>query len=291
MRHALLLLLASLLASSAIACKAKRVIRPTARASALKALDALKRKASITGSDLDPFLGDADPLIRVAAVTIAGELNLPGALPRLQRAANDTEPAVQWAAVTALARLKDQRANAALQKLVMSPNLQLRALALRGLGSRSAAAAFPEILRQASHASAVVRYAALWALGHYEHPQVVQTLLPLLKAQGWRERQLAVLGIGGQRPSDRLLPPLLQACKDADHRVRYAAIRQLPKYGVKRAAPALIAMLRDRNALVKSEAVAQLELLTRTYHGANPVRWETWLKAQSSTRPTTRPKR
>jgi len=118
------------------------------KSDALKS-ELLTQKQAVV-SRIQPFLGDADEIVRQHLATLLGELNSPAVVPMLlEILEKDAYRNVQQAAAEALAGLHDKRA-------------------------------VPILLKKLDSSQPLVRYYAVAALGHFNDDTLIQRLIDIL---------------------------------------------------------------------------------------------------------------
>ncbi len=171
---------------------------------------------------------DADEGLRLAAVTMAGRLRRPEAVPTLQQRLHDTSLVINIAAVDALANIATEEAIEALAEVATAnrPELGLR---VREVLCSHAGTAIPMLIRLAARGEEALdaSYVAAAAELARTLPQAVQ---PLLADPSERVRRAAaaVLGsVGG----DEALRSLVQKACSQDGAERSAAMDALADMG------------------------------------------------------------
>ncbi|MFE2551473.1 fumarate reductase/succinate dehydrogenase flavoprotein subunit [Streptomyces sp. NPDC059355] len=245
---------------------------------------------------LRPYLGDPDPAVRAAAVTVIGETVPTGAGPELAARLGDADPAVRAAAAGSLRELLevlpgDPELGAALRAALPVPDPVVRAAALEalralrlgdaGLYAESLADPDPEVrihavralvsvdavdalARAAADPAREVRVAVAKGLAavHAPAPAPLDPLLtdpdPLVRAAA-----LAALAATGCPPP--YAARAIAALADPAWQVRAGAAAALSSAAPEQAVPALAAALKDANADVRKAAVLSLRA-----HRAHP---------------------
>ena len=234
---------------------------------------------------LRPALGDA--LLRCAnallaegksdrAAAIFRELSAPGrakhmrvaAFPGLvacRKDASETvmaaltgkDAAMQLAAVRAVRAGRDEALVRALAGQLSKVSASVRAAVIETLAERGAATALPAVAKEASSEDASVRRAALAALGRLGDASTVGLLAKLAAGKQGAEQRLArrsLVRLRG-RGVDKAMADRL---KTAAAGVRRELISALAERGVKSAVPALMSAARDKDGVVRAEAVKAL---------------------------------
>ncbi len=186
---------------------------------------------------------------RVEAAQLLARLADPSSAATLLKVMNDTADAlVRAEAAIALGRQYDQRARAALRRLVHSEDPDLRTRAAVSLGRLRDVEAVPALL-DALHVSrdAYEREEAVRWLGRLRDPRALEPLLDLLT--DFRVRHLTVVALGrlGDR---RAFAPLAQALRWETHQhIRDSIAQALGQLGDPRALPLLIPLAREQPGL------------------------------------------
>jgi HEAT repeat protein len=212
------------------------------RAKAVNALGLLSANREAEGMAIEA-LGDDKYNVRAAAATALGLMHAVHAIPQLEKALDDDEPAVVLAAANSLMLLKDNRAydvyydvltgNARPNKGFIKEQLkpfrdpkQVAALGFEeGIGFVPFAGIGYEVvkrvLKSASDTS-LVRAAAAKKLAHDPNPDSAEALVNATEDKSWIVRAAALDAIA-QRGDKSLLPRISGSLKDTRDDVRYMA--------------------------------------------------------------------
>lgn len=212
------------------------------RAKAVNALGLLSANREAEGMAIEA-LGDDKYGVRSAAATALGVMHAVHAIPQLEKALDDDEPAVVLAAANSLLLMKDSRAydvyydvltgNARPNKGFIKEQLkpfhdpkQVAALGFEeGIGFVPFAGIGYEVvkrvLKSASDTS-LVRAAAAKKLAHDPNPDSAEALVNATEDKSWIVRAAALDAIA-QRGEKALLPKISGSLKDTRDDVRYMA--------------------------------------------------------------------
>jgi HEAT repeat protein len=212
------------------------------RAKAVNALGLLSGNREAEGMAIEA-LGDDKYNVRSAAATALGVMHAVHAIPQLEKALDDDEPAVVLAAANSLMLMKDSRAydvyfdiltgNARPNKGFIKEQLkpfhdpkQVAALGFEeGIGFVPFAGIGYEVvkrvLKSASDTS-LVRAAAAKKLAHDPNPDSAEALVNATEDKSWIVRAAALDAIA-QRGDKSLLPKISGSLKDTRDDVRYMA--------------------------------------------------------------------
>jgi HEAT repeats len=212
------------------------------RAKAVNALGLLSANREAEGMAIEA-LGDDKYNVRSAAATALGVMHAVHAIPQLEKALDDDEPAVVLAAANSLMLMKDSRAydvyydvltgNARPNKGFIKEQLkpfhdpkQVAALGFEeGIGFVPFAGIGYEVvkrvLKSASDTS-LVRAAAAKKLAHDPNPDSAEALVNATEDKSWIVRAAALDAIA-QRGDQALLPKISGSLKDTRDDVRFMA--------------------------------------------------------------------
>jgi HEAT repeat protein len=171
---------------------------------------------------------DADETVRLAAVTMAGRLRRPEAVPTLQQRLHDTSLEINIAAVDALAAIATEEAIEALAEVATANRAEL-GLRAREVLRPHAGTAIPMLVRLAARGEGVLDASYVTAAAELARtlPEAVQPLLADSSEQV-RRAAAAVLGsVGG----DEALRSLVQKACSQDGAARRAAMEALADMG------------------------------------------------------------
>lgn len=221
---------------------------------------------------LGALLGDADAELAQAAARALGHARDVRAQPALLRALGATDRRVRRAAGDALVALAGRgdaagSVQAVLAWLVSAPPYA-RADGLVALGGllrhRPEARARTLLLSEAGGSDPALAESALTALGLARDPATVDPLVRMLDATAPERRRLVaqtIGAIGGAIGGAAARQALGQALGHATPAVRAEAAWALGKAGASEFLPALTALLGDKEAAVRTNAVAALDRL------------------------------
>jgi HEAT repeat protein len=175
---------------------------------------------------------------------------------------------VRLAAITALGRLGDRRATAALARLLGGSRAEVvaTAAAMARIGDASA---FESLLPLLSHADAAVRQAAIGALNSLGHPEMAGRVASLLASDDPHVRESAVR-IAGYFGYPECVDTLIARTDDADENVRRAAVEHLPFLDDPRTSAQLTRALADPSSRVRA-AAAQAWSHVEARHAREPL--------------------
>jgi HEAT repeat protein len=212
------------------------------RAKAINALGLLSANREAEGMAIEA-LGDDKENVRSAAATALGVMHAKHAIPQLEKALDDDEPAVVMAAANSLMLLKDARAydvyydvltgNARPTKGFVKEQLkpfhdpkQVAALGFEeGIGFVPFAGIGYEVVKRvlkSASDSSLVRAAAAKKLAHDPNPDSAEALINATEDKSWIVRAAALDAIA-QRGDKSLLPKIRGSLNDTRDDVRYMA--------------------------------------------------------------------
>ena len=200
---------------------------------------------------LTRLLGDADARgLAVEALARHGRRVVPLLIEQVDAA----DRATRLAAITALGRVADRRATAALLG-GLDDDAEVQVATAGALARIADPAAFEPLLALVSHRDATVRLAAIGALNSIGHPDMPQRIVAMLTDADARTRESAVriAGYFGYREtSDQLLAA---AVGDTDEPVRRAAIEHLPYLDDPRVVQVLETAMQAESARTRVSAI------------------------------------
>ena len=200
---------------------------------------------------LTRLLGDADARgLAVEALARHGRR----VVPLLIEQVDADDRATRLAAITALGRVADRRATAALLG-GLDDDAEVQVATAGALARIADPAAFEPLVALVSHRDAAVRLAAIGALNSIGHPDMPQRIVAMLSDADARTRESAVriAGYFGYREtSDQLLAA---AVGDADEPVRRAAIEHLPYLDDPRVVQVLETAMQAESARTRVSAI------------------------------------
>jgi len=212
------------------------------RAKAINALGLLSSNREAEGMAIEA-LGDDKENVRSAAATALGVMHATHAIPQLEKALDDDEPAVVMAAANSLMLMKDSRAydvyydvltgNARPTKGFVKEQLkpfhdpkQVAALGFEeGIGFVPFAGIGYEVVKRvlkSASDSSLVRAAAAKKLAHDPNPDSADALVNATEDKSWIVRAAAFDAIA-QRGDKSLLPRISVSLRDTRDDVRYMA--------------------------------------------------------------------
>jgi hypothetical protein len=212
------------------------------RAKAVNALGLLSANREAEGMAIEA-LGDDKYNVRTAAATALGLMHAVHAIPQLEKALDDDEPAVVLAAANSLMLMKDARAydvyydvltgNARPNKGFIKEQLkpfhdpkQVAALGFEeGIGFVPFAGIGYEVVKRvlkSASDSSLVRAAAAKKLAHDPNPVSADALVNATEDKSWIVRAAALDAIA-QRGDKSLLPKISVSLRDTRDDVRYMA--------------------------------------------------------------------
>jgi HEAT repeat protein len=212
------------------------------RAKAVNALGLLSANREAEGMAIEA-LGDEKYNVRAAAATALGVMHAVHAVPQLEKALDDDEPAVVLAAANSLMLLKDNRAydvyydvltgkarsNKGFIKEQLKPFHDPKQVAALGFEEGIGFVPFAgigyevvkRVLKSASDTS-LVRAAAAKKLAHDPNPMSAEALVDATEDKSWIVRAAALDAIA-QRGDKSLLPKISGSLRDSKDDVRYMA--------------------------------------------------------------------
>jgi HEAT repeats len=212
------------------------------RAKAVNALGLLSANREAEGMAIEALTDDKYN-VRSAAATALGVMHAAHAIPQLEKALDDDEPAVVLAAANALMLLKDNRAydvyydvltgkarpNKGFIKEQLKPFHDPKQVAALGFEEGIGFVPFAgigyevvkRVLKSASDTS-LVRAAAAKKLAHDPNPASAEALVDATEDKSWIVRAAALDAIA-QRGDKSLLPKISGSLKDTRDDVRYMA--------------------------------------------------------------------
>jgi HEAT repeat protein len=212
------------------------------RAKAVNALGLLSANREAEGMAIEA-LTDEKYNVRTAAATALGVMHAVHAIPQLEKALEDDEPAVVLAAANSLMLMKDSRAydvyydvltgkarpNKGFIKEQLKPFHDPKKVAALGFEEGIGFVPFAgigyevvkRVLKSASDSS-LVRAAAAKKLAHDPNPDSAEALVNATEDKSWIVRAAALDAIA-QRGDKSLLPKISGSLKDTKDDVRYMA--------------------------------------------------------------------
>lgn len=202
-------------------------------------------RASALASELAVLITSSQPGVRVAAAHALGQLgDAASAAPLLARL-DDKDEAVRVQVVTALARC--------------SPRGEFHGLAARLCKDRSA----------------LVRTQFVAEIHDHGDPAGLAALLPFLADEDWLPASAAAAALGTLGVADDM-QHLAALVKHSRWQVRGAAFEGLGRLRAIAAVPLLADGLKDKDPVVKSVCLANLQILTGQRLEARPGPWHEW---------------
>ncbi len=151
-------------------------LSPTAKTYVLQVLDASAEKEVIAAA------GDADEMVRLAALERLGQIGSAASIPVLFRTAVTGPASAERAATAALARISGRNAGAAIVRLAGVGDSGSRAVAMNALAARYDLSVAPALLRYAGESDPVVSAAACAALAKLGTDKELDGLIQLVLA-------------------------------------------------------------------------------------------------------------
>jgi len=213
---------------------------------------------------LSETLNDANPAVRVAAVSSLGALGDPKAIAALAKALReDADARVREAAANALGEIDDTRAVAPLLEVLKTERAaNVREKIVRALGEIDDPSAVGGISAVVKDPAVGVRRAAVWALGELEDPSAVPALLSMVRDEDAEVRRHVAEALG-QLENPAAIDALIALTRDSDAEVRTHALSALGNFEDQRALPAMLVALKDPNSEVRehaADAISNLDL-------------------------------
>ena len=252
--------------------------------------------------------------VRTEAARVVGQRRMEGGIDALIALIGDGDEEVQEAAVMALGMRRDEKTTAPLLSIYKdaSPRLKARIISSVGWNESEEVAA---IVREAvSHEDEQVRLAAIYSvsqtkpatafdllskaakedqsesvkraavsgLASFREPRATTLLLELAQNTEASSdlRSTALTALSG-RAEEVDVDVLLKLAQDNDSRVRRSAIGLLGRGRHMSAVPALIELLKDKDASAKTSAYLALRSITgQRFRDSEVEKWEAWWKQQ-----------
>lgn len=194
-------------------------------------------------------LDDADPQVRVAALTMWSSLKEEESTDELRRALGDPHGLVRTVAAKLVAEWNDPESKVLLQQLAVSDRDRwVRLRAVEALGSYRSEDTIPTLQRALEDPDAEIRRAAIGGLRKLGPAVPVESLIEVLSVDvDWEVRVRAARALAGRGdPSARAA--LEAAVSDASEFVRAAAIRSLNQEVIE-PPPGLMETIREGSAI------------------------------------------
>jgi len=220
----------------------------------IKDLDAGGRKTLVAGSDKLP------PAIKAILIESLANLDDKSALPLARASLKSSDPVLQAAGLTALARLDDAEADTAVITAMNDATGEVKCNLIRVIAQRGKHSAVPVLLAVAGSADAAVVKAAYRALGELAVGEDAPMLLDKFIAQKQPDAEnAAAKALGKIVPPDRGAELLQSALsRAADKSARTALLRMFRYCSGPKALAALQAALQDKEVSVREAAARTL---------------------------------
>jgi serine/threonine-protein kinase len=198
-------------------------------------------------SSLQEQLGDANKMIRSAALAALARMTGPVDAAKVCGLLRDPEIEVQNRAVEVLSRARDSETVRHLVPILKDENENTRRAAVEVLNEIADARSVKYLLEAIKDEDWWVRSRAGDALGKIGGPRVIDAVLELIRDKDEDIRRTAI-EILNQTKDERAINHLIEATRDKDWWVSERAVDALAEIGSKRAVPRLMEMLRAGNA-------------------------------------------
>ncbi len=169
-------------------------------------------------------------------------------------------PKVRSLSAIALGGFRDEEVTTALLKTVTDHNAKVRSAAIRALGYRKDKNIRNSIMKTLDDPNTIVRVAAVKALGKHKDPIILNLLTKALRDKQATVRISAAITIADKFNEYRAIPTLLEAIR-YDKGNRHDSLESLLKLQGAEAFPALIAILKSKDAELKKEIFENLMAL------------------------------
>ncbi len=181
---------------------------------------------------LEPFLSDLEPRVRVRAIEAIGRIQTPGCTPALHRMLDDANHNVRAAAAFALGQIGNPDSEARLITKIRAKDIvAVKVRLLEALGKLGSEASMPTLLKQLSSLESALRAEAALSVGRFALRQITEQSLTdsvtaLLQDPNARVRWQAAYAL--MRVAEGLDPVRLQqALNDDEPLVRMYAVQAL----------------------------------------------------------------
>ena len=255
------------------------------RQRAAEALGRLRSKAAPATSALILSIKDNKSLVKSAATLALGSIGRKAAkaVPALIKALHAKDSGVNWEAADALGKIgkpTDNIVPALIKSLKTKNSWMTKRSAIISLGmiGPEAKQALPTILKIAQVEQAKLQSWSATTLGRLgvKSDQVIAALNQLLKHKNWATplAALGALGRLGHQP-DKMADTLIQKTIDRNNNsnIRASSVEALGEIGLqsKKAIPAIITALKDKDSFVRKYAAISLGRLGRDGKAAIPA--------------------
>lgn len=172
-------------------------------------------------------------------------LDTPEVISILQATLKSEVPLARWAAIEALAYIRNRSTTVSLLDLIHDTSWTLRLGVVRALAEIADADALPAVIEALRDDHGLIRQAACQTLGRIGGGPAVTELIRALRDEETFVRWTAA-AILGDMGTPEAVPALIDATRDYSRDVRWSAAVALGKIGDPAAVPALAALLRDK---------------------------------------------
>lgn len=172
-------------------------------------------------------LKDPEASVRRSAVVALGRISAEKYLASLEGALNDSDPAVDLAALKIIKDSKSSEADRLLRQALNNPSPAVRGAALAALGDRKATTAVEAVIARLDDPDESVRRQAAGALGALRDPRGFEPLKAALQ-KGAAPAHDIIVALGELRLAEAV-PLLLEQAHNDDHRLRFTALMALIK--------------------------------------------------------------
>ena len=240
--------------------------------------DYLRRAAKVEkNGPLEVLLGDADPLVRFAAVSRVEKPDAAQTAALLKVLGTETEWVVQRRIVDALGFPGNAAAVPVLAELLKDPKRGLDRAAATALG-RIGPPATKTLLELAAGKDPRVADSALVALGQYDDPAATDTLLSLAE-EGKTSTRAAAIRALGRRSAPNVTAKLVAMLNGKDPAVLLAACAALGQTKDRAAIKPLVELIvrsvkELKNNTIREAAGDALEAITGLQHGPFEGKWK-----------------
>lgn len=213
------------------------------------AQNALRRVGAPAVSALIQTFSDSDPVRRVHAIEVLGDIREKRSLPFLLRLyQNETDVSLRCKVLEALGKSGDPALFSFMATQVQSRDPRLRAFAIWSLGELHDRRAVPYLLDIIYREQGYVVVTAIDALGKCGTPENARMLLEYLRYDDLQMRFVTARSLA-EIGSEAIVPDLLEAVgKEVDPEVQEALVQAVGKAGGEAGIHALISLLKSSRA-------------------------------------------
>lgn len=172
-------------------------------------------------------------------------LDTPEVVSMLQETLKSDVPLAKWAAIEALAYIRNRSTTVSLLDLMRDTSWTLRLGVVRALAEIADADALPAVVEALHDDHGLIRQAACQTLGRIGSSMAVPELVKALRDEETFVRWTAATALGDIGNTDAV-PNLIEATRDHSRDVRWSAAAALGKIGDPTAIDALVGLLHDK---------------------------------------------